>query len=167
MSKRGQLSGLPNSVIVLVIAAIFLVMGVIILGGIQETDIVAKSLSTSVANETVTPTGVAVSLNGASACKSVCTLGLINNDTNDIIITAGNYTFVNADCTIVNLTSEFPNAWNVTYSYTSGGEACDSANLTVGGLASFADFWEIIVLAVVITIVIGLLLVVFGGRRVR
>ena len=49
--------------------------------------------------------------------------------------------------------------------------ACDVAwtagNQTVGGLGTFADFWEIIVLAIVIAIVIGLLLVVFGGRAKR
>jgi len=40
-------------------------------------------------------------------------------------------------------------------------------NLTLTGLGTFADFWEIIVLAVVISVVIGLLLVVFGraGNR--
>src|SRR3989304_2978096 len=38
-----------------------------------------------------------------------------------------------------------------------------SANLTIIGLRTFADFWEIIVLAIVITVVIGLLLVVFAG----
>jgi uncharacterized membrane protein len=50
---------------------------------------------------------------------------------------------------------------------TSGTEAYDAANLTVVGLGTFADFWEIIVLAIVITVVIGLLLTVFGGRRAR
>ena len=48
---------------------------------------------------------------------------------------------------------------------TSGTEAYDAANTTLAGLGTFADFWEIIVLAIVITVVIGLLLVVFGGRR--
>ena len=42
-----------------------------------------------------------------------------------------------------------------------------SANDTLAGMGTFADFWEIIVLAIVITVVIGLLLVVFGGRRSR
>ncbi len=50
---------------------------------------------------------------------------------------------------------------------TAGTEAYLAANETVVGLGTFADFWEIIVLAVVITVVIGLLLVVFGGRRGR
>lgn len=48
-----------------------------------------------------------------------------------------------------------------------GTEAYTAANLTVHGLGTFADFWEIIVLAIVITVVIGLLLVVFGGRGSR
>jgi hypothetical protein len=34
-------------------------------------------------------------------------------------------------------------------------------------MASFSDFWEIIVLAIVISVVIGLLLTVFGGRTGR
>ena len=48
---------------------------------------------------------------------------------------------------------------------TSGTEAFNAANTTLVGLGTFADFWEIIVLAIVITVVIGLLLVVFGGSR--
>lgn len=50
---------------------------------------------------------------------------------------------------------------------TAGTEAYDAANTTLVGLGTFADFWEIIVLAIVITVVIGLLLVVFGGTRRR
>ena len=50
---------------------------------------------------------------------------------------------------------------------TAATEAYTAANLTVHGLGTFADFWEIIVLAIVITVVIGLLLVVFGGGRRR
>jgi len=47
---------------------------------------------------------------------------------------------------------------------TAGTEAYQSANATLVGLGTFGDFWEIIVLAIVITVVIGLLLTVFGGR---
>ena len=50
---------------------------------------------------------------------------------------------------------------------TTGTDAFGAANLTLVGLGTFADFWEIIVLAIVITVVIGLLLVVFAGRRAR
>lgn len=50
---------------------------------------------------------------------------------------------------------------------TAGTEAFNAANLTLVGLGTFADFWTIIVLAIVITVVIGLLLGMFGGRRIR
>ena len=46
-------------------------------------------------------------------------------------------------------------------------QAYEAGNKTVTGLGSFADFWEIIVLAIVITIVIGLLLIIFGGAGGR
>jgi len=45
---------------------------------------------------------------------------------------------------------------------TAGTDAYIAANDTLVGLGTFADFWEIIVLAVVISVVIGLLLTVFG-----
>ena len=48
-----------------------------------------------------------------------------------------------------------------------GTEAYLAANSTVSGLGTFADFWQIIVLAIVTTVVIGLLLVVFGRRGGR
>jgi len=50
---------------------------------------------------------------------------------------------------------------------TAGTDAYTAANDTIVGLATFSDFWEIIVLAVVISVVIGLLLVVFGGGSKR
>lgn len=52
---------------------------------------------------------------------------------------------------------------------TAGTEAFDAANQTVVGLGTFGDFWTIIVLAVVATVIIGLLVAGFGGggRRGR
>lgn len=47
---------------------------------------------------------------------------------------------------------------------TSGSTAWTAANKTVAGLGTFADFWSIIVLAVVIAVVVGLLLLVLSGR---
>lgn len=49
----------------------------------------------------------------------------------------------------------------------SGTEAYDAANETIYGMGRFADYFDLIVLAVVIAVVISLLLVVFTLRRVR
>ena len=50
---------------------------------------------------------------------------------------------------------------------TAATDAYEAANLTLVGLGTFADFWEIIVLAIIISVVIGLLLTVFGGGARR
>ena len=50
---------------------------------------------------------------------------------------------------------------------TTGSEAFTAANKTVVGLGTFADFWSIIVLAVVIAVVVGLLLMVLSSRKVK
>ena len=47
------------------------------------------------------------------------------------------------------------------------GYVFNQTNATIVGLGTFADFWAIIVLAIVITVVIGLLLIVFGTSRTR
>jgi len=49
----------------------------------------------------------------------------------------------------------------------SGTEAYIAANETIAGMGTFADYWDLIVLAIVITVVISLLLVVFSLRRVK
>lgn len=50
---------------------------------------------------------------------------------------------------------------------TSGTDAYVAANKTVVGLGTFGDFWVIIVLAIVASIVIGLILYSFGRKGAR
>jgi len=46
-------------------------------------------------------------------------------------------------------------------------EAHNATNDTIAGLGDFADYWDLIVLAIVISIIISLLLVVFSLRRAK
>ena len=46
-------------------------------------------------------------------------------------------------------------------------EAREAANETLVGMGKFGDYWDLVVLAIVIAVVISLLLVVFSMRRVR
>ncbi len=48
---------------------------------------------------------------------------------------------------------------------TAGTEAYQGANKTLVGLGTFGDFWSIIVLAIVASIVIGLILYSFSGKK--
>lgn len=91
--KKGQVNAMGPAIIALVIAGVFLILGLVMLQELRDADIV----------------------------------------------------------------NEGANLTDPTYAYT-------QANETLVGLGTFSDFWEIIVLAIVITIVIGLLLVVFGRR---
>jgi len=171
--KKGQIRTLAPAVLGLVFAAAVLVFGLIMLQELRDTDTISNSISVIITNETVTQAeltagGSSVTLDGfvSGYCNPAsASIIVIANGTGTHSIDSLNYTISSAGV-LANITDTFSDAdWGVTYSFTSGDEACTSANATIIGLATFADFWEIIVLAVVITIVIGLLLVVFGGRQ--
>lgn len=50
---------------------------------------------------------------------------------------------------------------------TAGTDAFEAANDTLVGLASFSDFWTIIVIAIVAVIIIGLIVGLLGAGRIR
>lgn len=167
--KKGQVNTLAPAILALVFAAIVLVFGIIMSQELRDTTEGATSVS--VANETIgTFTGTNQTVDGAATCGfGAATSYVVYNSTGDVLVPADNYTSY-SDGNIINTSgSEWSDiwAWQVSYDYTWGDEACVGANATVEGLGTFADFWEIIVLAIVITVVIGLLLVIFGGAGRR
>jgi len=176
LSKKGQVQSIAPAILALVFAAIVLVFGLIMTQELSTTQ--ASTISASTVNESLTvfTTGVNQTLSKAAECgfgNIATTSVVVINGTNATggtegipIIGAANYTAY-PDGNIINLTDEAYYEWQVSYPYSWGGEACVAGNKTVVGLGTFADFWEIIVLAIVITVVIGLLLVVFGGRERR
>ena len=168
LNQKGQVQTIAPAVLALIFAAIVLVFGIIISQSIVDTDVVRKASASSVDNETIAGVdelGVAVASSSFPAC-SISSLIATNASTGGII-DSGNYTISGCTVTSTGLGAENGSDWNVTYAFTYGEEAYVSGNKSIKGLATFADFWEIIVLAIVITVVIGLLLVVFGGRRSR
>lgn len=167
MDKRGQVNTIPPAVIALIVAGVFLVLGLVMLQEIRDTDVVSSVNTLTTQNETlttVTETGETLANNELPA--AVCTITLVTNATGGETIAAANYTQTN--CVLVSAAGGTYNNsnWNVTYDTGYGDQAYTGGNTTVVGLGTFADFWEIIVLAIVISVVIGLLLTVFG-RRVR
>ena len=100
---------------------------------------------------------VVVAINGSDKSK-----GTYNKT-----IPAANYTIDSNTGIIRNATiMEYENV-TFNYTYNWGQQACEAANSTTAGLGTFGDFWEIIVLAIVISVVLGLLLVIFGGTGRR
>ena len=172
-NKKGQVQNIAPAILALIFAAIVLVFGLIMAQELRDTQVGATSKT--VINETVTLGNVTGNVSIAKFSTSTgwgswnITLA-INTTGSQTLVEGTQYKIFTNNGTILNLTSDYveiPAIWSVTYVYSDGGEAFRGGNSTVLGLGTFADFWEIIVLAIVITVVIGLLLVVFGGRARR
>jgi len=173
ISKKGQVQSIAPSIIALMFAGIVLILGLIVTQSLTDTGIVREANSGSAINETLTTVsekGEVVSSAARPGFTSF-SVAIVTNATDGVLIPSNNYT-VSSTGRISFLTpggnTDFNNTnWNVTYSYKYGGEAYESSNATVVGLGTFGDFWEIIVLAIVISVVIGLLLVTFSARKGR
>lgn len=173
-SKRGNTALIMTGVMTLVIAAFLLVMGLIML---DETYTTTATDSASVTNETET----AVSNVTAESCANAAACGMNNfaitavtNATGGELVDVGNYTIVNArNCQWQLTTAGAADTYNgqdlnVTYTYKYGaGEYCDAANKTIMGTGKFADYVDLIVLAVVIAVIISLVVAGFAMRRTR
>jgi len=169
LNKKGQVGNLAPAILALIFAAVVLILGLVITQELRNTT--NGDIAVEVANESITAfvDGVNQTLVGGTRCgfPDDVTSVVVYNETGVVVIPVANYT-VYPDGNIINITDDISHyAWQVSYDYTWGGEVCVAANNTVTGLGTFADFWEIIVLAIITTLVIGLLLAVFGGRRQR
>ena len=175
--KKGQVNTLAPAILALVFAAIVLVFGIVMTQELKDNDTL-NDLTVSVTNETLTT----VNEDGETVVtQPVCgfnnfIVSEIYNESGDAVVPSNNYT-VDASAGTVTYSGGAGGVaagfgyndtdWDVTYTFDWGDSACEAANSTVYGLGTFADFWEIIVLAIVITIVIGLLLIIFGGSARR
>lgn len=185
MKKKGQVQTIAPAVLLLVFASVVLVFGLIILQELRDTPIISKSATnTTVSNETLTTVthageivarvAIAEGFDNFAIIEVYSTNGTAQRYPTAGSMGSGNFSF-SASAGNISFIGPAPDAqinnsdWNISYTYSAGGQPFKSGNLTITGLATFADFWEIIVLAIVITVVIGLLLVVFGGtgRRQR
>lgn len=136
----------------------------------RDTDIITQSATDSINNETVTTLSEIAQNVAQVGYRGANSFGIVRvtNATGGEIVNSANYTFTSAGAIASTATSEYNSSnVNISYTYSHGDEAYESANLTITGIGTFADFWEIIVLAIVISVVIALLLAVFGGSRRR
>lgn len=172
ISKKGQVQNIAPAVLALIFASVVLIFGLVIMQSIRDTDIIAQADSASVANEvetTVDEAGEQLGCNGQPGANSFV-VSAVTNTTSGHAIAAANYTVSSTGLISYSATGHCycnNTNWNVTYTCQHGDEVYSDSNTTIVGLGTFGDFWEIIVLAIVISVVIGLLLVVFGGRRAR
>jgi len=170
-NKKGNVALLAPAVITLLFAAILLVFAVIVL---QEAGDVDNDVRATVNNETITSVvnGAArtVTHNATNRCSfNTFAVTLAMNATGGQTIPASNYTVNSATGQLTATGSGAYNNtnWNVTYTYLRGDQACTSADTSRAGMATFANFYDIIVIGVVISVVIGLILLAFSGSRAK
>ena len=167
-SKKGNLGILVPSILVLTLAAAILVFGLVILEDLKPVTAINDGTGTNEPLLTVDYAGEYVAANGTCGFKNFVVTSIINGTNTTDTINSGNYSYDETGRIWSTTSGKYNNSnWNVSYTYDYGLDACDTAGTSITGLGSFADFWEIIVLAVVITIVIGLLLAVMSSRRVK
>ena len=156
-----------------------LAIGIIILGlvvaiGSVITFNVAKSQITNAAtyqtaNESVSPTTAGTVL----AKPWVQGINTVYNDSNGVIISSGNYSLsVNSDTgagSILNSTCKVSTAsgsctaWKVTYTaYNTSDPRFSVPNNATVGLASYGDWFKIIVIVTIAAVIIGLIYSQFG-----
>jgi len=169
IGNRGQVSALSPQIIGLVVAIIILVLGLVIIQELRDTDVVKVGLTTSVVDEDlITVTELGEELAGGSAPAGACSISTIVNATDNVLITSPNYTISNCRVSYNAATGtvKFNNTnWEVNYSYTQGDESYVAANTSLVGLGNFSDFVPLIVLAVASSVVIGLIIGGFAFRR--
>ena len=158
-----NLNNLSSPILVLVVAAVMLVIGLVVMQGIDTAR--TDDTSVTVTNETgayINATGY--TLTAASKCgfNTPVITNAVNTTSNTTIL-AANYT-VSAAGVLSNITTEIHDPVIFSYTYLWGDEACEAVEDTIDGLGSMADFWEIIVLAIVASLIVGLLLNSFGRR---
>lgn len=171
ISKKGQIGALAPAMLALVLAAVLLVFGIIMMQETRDTNIISGQASETTSNETTTSivneTGV-VLVRSTEACGfNGLAIVSVTNENDTATINSGNYTSTENSIACSSCLKFNNTLWNVTYSFAHGEETCESANATIVAFGTFGEFWEIIVLAIVLSIVIGLLLVMFGRRGAR
>lgn len=167
--KKGNLNLLTPGVVTIVLGSIILVFGLIILDELMNDTVTEKGIITQ---EAVTQTELALNttLDRSVDClfQGLSVSSCTNGTTSGIVIAPGNYTVgVNY---IHNLTSTFSTAsWYCNYTYKYGAAACTQGNLSIVGLAKFSDYIDLISLGVVITVILGVVILVFviAGRRTQ
>ena len=168
-NKKGQLSIGDAPSVILIVGLVFLMMAIFAFIGQNFGEAFDASKSGSVVNETlttVTETGEQVT--GASACNfqdfSVTT---VTNATGGEIILPGNYTTTSTGY-IKSAAAAYNNTdWNVTYTYSYSGVACNVTADLQTELADNTSIAGIILTISLIGIVLTVLIGIFVLARAR
>jgi len=170
--KKGQIQLVLFGVITLAMVGFLLIMSLIMLDSMMIGN---NDLTLIVTNETVVPgneAGVRIVNNGRCGFSAFTVLAL-SNSTTSAVINLNNYSWGDRDG-ILKYKSPDSEIWNtsqtmnVSYSYSySNDSACLSANSTIFGMGRFADYIDLIALAIIITVILSLVMVIVSRRTTQ
>lgn len=168
--KKGNLQLLTTGVTVLVMGAFVFIMGLIILDNLYISNTVTAGTITNEHLTSVDDAGEYTTSRTACGFHGLAITTATNKSEGDAIA-SGNYS-VNSRTGLITFVGGDGNYngtdWTINATYTYGGdEVCEATNETITGMGKLADYYDLIVLAIVIALIISLLLVVFSMRRVK
>jgi len=166
--KKGQLNNLAPQVILITTGILVLVLGLILIGEARDIPAISSPYSEGFANETlitVTETGENAACSSRPAAS--CSFTILTNATSGTVIPTSNYTILGCKVSFTSGNSLGINNsnWNATYSCSYGDVTYTAANKSLTGFDDFADFIPIIVLAVSVSLILGIILTSFALRR--
>lgn len=169
LNKKGSLDILVPGIMVLVFGAIMLIFGLMVLDDIWDITIDDTG---SILNETLIMATVDVGVNIGNF--SLCgfrgmQITVATYDVNETRVEVGNYT-IDSNGTITPITGFVApgQGINFTGTYTYGAsQACAVGNETIFAQGKFADYFDLIVLAVIIVIILSLIVAAFGLKRLE
>lgn len=159
------LSILLSLIVMLFVIGLLVMIFAIMSGQMLDTDsLYTRSNSVSVANESISPTGVGVLATTAVGKRSpICTLNEVYNGTT--ILANGNLTEV-SECTFRN--NSLYTAWKISYSYTfladeSG--AVGTINDSTSAISSVVDWYDIFIVIGAMVVLILLVVVIISAIK--
>ena len=160
MKSKKALGSLQTIVITIMVLGIVLGIGLLVL---EEFESALGTDTTTVVNETVTPTdaGIYVAYNYTTDgvyCYNNFVPTIVINTTDDALISSGNYSYTTATGLLKNLTSEFSaGSWKVTYTYTYGdNEACKGLDETINATKTIPTWLTIIIIMLIVGILLAI-----------
>lgn len=160
-----------TGVMVLAMAGFLLVMGLIMMDTLQVD---TADTTATVRNETLTSVdsdGEVVTNSGACGFNKFTILHM-TNATDGYVIDSLNYSLTDREGR-VSATADVDTSidgtnWNVSYTYDYGANAaCTAANSTIEGQGKMGDYFDLIVLAIIISVIVSLIIIGFAGRQTQ
>lgn len=164
-NKKGiALSEAFTAVLTLALVAILVIIGIVLFVNLNTA--FTGTSAVTVINESITPTDAGVATAGASNCSAGSFVATAANNVSDTINSA-NYTLGSSTGILTNLTSEFSGAWQLSYTYTWGSEACTASQGMITQFATYPALIGLVGTIIFLGIVIGVLVAsfVFGGKE--